>query len=100
MKTGDSNKVNLTNNNSTLFNSNPSWSATNKIAFERAGQIWTMNADGSNQAQFAAITQPSPIRPAWSPDGSKMAFASDGEIWVINADADEFINGCRHRCTE
>src|SRR5215216_258064 len=44
-----------------------------------------MNADGTSQAQFSAITQSSPTGPAWSPDGSKLAFATGGDIWVINA---------------
>ena len=85
MNADGTNKINITNN-AVMGERNPSWSATNKIAYERGGQIWTMNADGSNQTQFSAITQPSPIAPAWSPDGSKLAFASGGEIWVINAD--------------
>jgi dipeptidyl aminopeptidase/acylaminoacyl peptidase len=45
-----------------------------------------MNADGSAQAQFPGITQPTPTGPSWSPDGAKLAFASSGDIWVINAD--------------
>ena len=65
---------------------NPSWSVLGKIAYERSSQIWVMNADGSGQAQFSAITQPLPTGPAWSPDGTKLAFASSDEIWVINAD--------------
>ena len=65
---------------------NPSWSAAGKIAYQRDGQIWTMNADGTGQAQFSAITQPSPSGPTWSADGTKLAFASGGEIWKINAD--------------
>lgn len=65
---------------------NPSWSSTGKIAYEREDAIWTMNADGTEQAVFSAITQPTPTRPAWSPDGSMLAFASGGDIWVINAD--------------
>jgi hypothetical protein len=35
--------------------------------------IWTMNADGSNQAQITA-TGPGDVYPAWSPDGAKIAF--------------------------
>jgi Tol biopolymer transport system component len=77
-----SNRMALTNNQDRY----PSWSAMGKIAFERGGQIWVMNANGSNQMQFPGISQSSPVAPAWSPDGSKMAFASGGEIWVINAD--------------
>ncbi len=85
MNANGGDKINITNN-SVTGERNPSWSATNKIAYERESKIWTMNPDGSNQTQFSAITQPTPIAPAWSPDGSKMAFASGGEIWAINAD--------------
>lgn len=79
-----SSPVNLTQ--SAASESNPSWSSTGKIAYERESQIWMMNQDGTNQAQFSAITQPSPTGPAFSSDGSKIAFASGGEIWKINAD--------------
>jgi hypothetical protein len=86
MNADGTNKINITNNGFAIVERNPSWSATNKIAYERESKIWTMNTDGSSQTQFSAITQPSPLAPAWSPDSSKMAFASGGEIWVINAD--------------
>ncbi len=65
--------------------SNPSWSVTGKIAYQRSDQIWVMNEDGSNQMQFAGITQPTPTAPAWSPDGTKLAFTSGGRIYVIDA---------------
>ncbi len=86
MDASGNNKINITNNNFSIVERNPSWSATGKIAYERDNQIWTMNPDGTNQTRFTAITQPSPLAPVWSPDGSKLAFASAGEIWVINAD--------------
>lgn len=84
MNADGSNQTNLTNTMN-INESNPSWSVTGKIVYEREGLIWTMNADGSGQAAFSAITQPSPTDPAWSPDGSAIAFVSGGEIWKIDA---------------
>lgn len=77
--------VNLTNSFTTPVERQPSIAVTGKIAYERESKIWTMNADGSAQSAFDAITQPSPVTPAWSPDGSKLAFVSGGNIWVIDA---------------
>jgi len=77
--------VNLTNTGSSVSERNASWSVTGKIAYQRSGQIWVINPDGTGNAQFSGITQPSPSSPAWSPDGTKLAFVSGGEIWVINA---------------
>jgi Tol biopolymer transport system component len=84
-KPDGTNPTNLTNTPG-IDERKPSWSVTGKIAYERGGQIWTMNSNGTNQALFSAITQPTPITPAWSPDGSQLAFSSGGEIWLINAD--------------
>jgi TolB protein len=58
-----------------------------RIAWDRAGQIWTANQDGSDQRDVAAGTQP-----AWSPDGRKIAFVAGpagtvaGELMVMNAE--------------
>ncbi len=78
--------TNVTNTDNPVRERNPSWSVTGKIAYERDGKIWTMNADGSGQALFSAITQTGAAAPAWSPDGTKLAFTNNGDIWVINAD--------------
>jgi len=69
--------------------SQPVWSPDGtEIAFTRGGDIWVMNAGGSNQRQLtntAALDR----SPTYSPDG-RIAFvredATDGEIWVMNGD--------------
>src|SRR5262249_9516013 len=58
----------------------PSWSPDGlKIAFtsDRNGnpQVFTMNADGSNQTQFSQESGDAGA-PSWSPDGSKIAFST------------------------
>ncbi len=79
MNSDGSNKINITNNNFMIVERNPSWSATGRIAYERDSKIWTINPDGSNQTHFSAITQSSPLAPAWSPDGREIVFANDKE---------------------
>ncbi len=86
MNADGSGKINITNNNFSFNERNPSWSPAGKIAYERDGQIWTMSTDGSGQTQFTSITQSFPAAPAWSPDGTKLAFTTADDIWVINAD--------------
>jgi len=80
-----SNERNLTNT-AGIHEVHPSWSINGKIAYERNGQIWVMNADGTGQVQFPGITQPTATQPAWEADGTKLAFLSGGEIWKINSD--------------
>lgn len=75
----------------------PDWSADgNQIAFSRPdGQIWLMNADGSNPRP---ITHSSTAKfgPSWSPDGKQMVFIliknpgsptdPQPEIGIMNSD--------------
>lgn len=62
-----------------------------KICYTNGGDIWKMDADGSNR-QLVIDAGTNDIEPAWSPVGSKIAFKSDrspspnGGIWVVNAD--------------
>jgi subtilisin-like proprotein convertase family protein len=69
--------------------SHPAWSPDGtKIAFDRDGQIWVMNTDGSNA--FSLTPMQGNAEPAWSADGTRIAFSStrdgNGEIYVMNAD--------------
>ena len=66
---------------------NPDWSPNGaKVAFDRFGSLWTMNADGTAQA---ALTNPTVgEEPDWSLDGSQLAFMrpnGDYEIHRANA---------------
>ena len=56
--------------------------------------IWTMNADGSNEQNLNAGEDPVALdyNPSWSADGTKIAFASErnaptgADIYLMNAD--------------
>jgi dipeptidyl aminopeptidase/acylaminoacyl peptidase len=64
-----------------------------KIAFSKGsggegGNIWVVNADGTNPTQLTTSGQDN--LPVWSPDGSQILFTSDRDgatdIFVMNAD--------------
>jgi Tol biopolymer transport system component len=59
-----------------------------KIAFSRGGEIYAMNADGSNQTNLTNFISPDEYA-AWSPDGSKIAFQGTRnnhvDIYVMNS---------------
>ncbi len=80
----------------------PAWSPDGtRITFrsyrtERDGDIWLMNADGSDPVNLT----PDPLpgvwderRPTWSPDGNRIAFATNAagnvDIWTMRADGSD-----------
>ncbi len=58
--------------------------ANGTIAFVRSGDIWTMNPDGSNQAEITNTAGATEASPAWSADGTQIAYIRDGAVWVMN----------------
>lgn len=55
---------------------------TGRIAYadNATGQIWTMDADGSNKQQ---VTQKGGYDPAWSPNRDRLAFIRNGDVFTI-----------------
>ena len=85
----------LTNN--TVSDLGPRYSADGtKVAWVRDNQIWTMNADGSNQQGPLTSGASNSFMGDWSPDGTKLLFQSnrDGnlEVYVMNADGSDPVN--------
>ena len=69
--------------------------ADGKIAFlsdrEGSGDVWIMNADGSDPVNLTQGRHAHCVSPAWSPDGTKiayLAFSDDpiDDVWVMDAD--------------
>ena len=77
--------------------------ADGKIAFtswrEGSGDVWIMNADGSDPVNLTQGRHGQCISPVWSPDGTKIAYLvfradpasgrvdySIGDVWVMDAD--------------
>jgi flagellin len=52
-----------------------------KVAFTRNGNLWLMNADGSNQHRIARNASEA----RWSPNGRRITFERGGNVWVMDA---------------
>ncbi|HEY9282772.1 MAG TPA: di-heme oxidoredictase family protein [Pyrinomonadaceae bacterium] len=83
-------------NNALANDRQPAWSPDGtKIAFQRTpnainplGKIWTMNADGSGQAQIT-LGLGTDERPSYSPNGANIAFSTnrDGNFEIYKTPA-------------
>jgi len=70
-----------------------SWPGANgKIAFERTGDIWVIDAGGSDGVNLTASAA-TELTPSWSPRGGRIAYASnvdgDFELFVMRADGSD-----------
>ena len=92
---GQNNQQRLTFNNGAKYNTSPSWSSKNSIAFTqlKGGRIdiFTINSDGSNLRRLTA-DQGNNEDPCWSPDGRYIVFSSNRtgryHIYIMNGNGD------------
>ncbi len=68
-----------------------------RIAYTREGTIWTMNADGTEQAPLLPATiYATRSDPAWDPGGGRLAYtvtsALGSDIWVVRSDGTDTVN--------
>jgi hypothetical protein len=60
----------------------PAWSPDGaRIAYSRAGELWTLAATGGG----AAALLPDAATPDWSADGTRIAFERDGDAFAVAA---------------
>ena len=65
--------------------SQPVWSPDGRrIAFQRLGEIYVVDADGTDEQRLTTMAQPV-ASPAWSPDGRTIAFSGIRDVYTVSA---------------
>ncbi len=69
---------------------------SNKIVWNRAGEIWIQDADGTDRKRLTEPGGDKPdAEPSWSGDGKKIAFrrfdGTQNDIWMMDADGENEI---------
>jgi hypothetical protein len=69
------------------------------LAPDFLGQVWVMNADGTNQ--HAVLAQPdfSNERPSFSPDGTQVVFSHIGRITTMRSECASLSSGFTHNAS-
>jgi Tol biopolymer transport system component len=70
-----------------------------KIAFERGGNIWVMNPNGTGQVRLTS--RGTTANPQWSADGRKIAYdqasgTTGRDIWVMNRNGSKKVRVSTH----
>jgi TolB protein len=91
------------------LDTNPSWSpAEDQILFvgwdlsgeEIVGDLYVMNADGTDLTNLTLDFPGFVEDAAWSPEGNRIVFIADGDVFVIGADATGLVNLTGSRARE
>jgi Tol biopolymer transport system component/TolA-binding protein len=81
------------NNEELKYQINPSWSPDGKkLAYQGSkGELWVINADGSNLKQIKNTSIARTVGPAWSPDGKTIAFGiGQGSFGLYDIEKEKF----------